>query len=59
MAKQAMSPGEKLEMNALKSLAEGNQDDLLREFGFDSKKVTFAAERFLGKQIQKNPKDDS
>ena len=54
-----MSPGEKLEMNALKSLAEGNQDDLLREFGFDSKKVTFAAERFLGKQIQKNPKDDS
>jgi len=49
MAKQAISPGEKLEMIALKSLSSSMQEDLFKEFGFDGKKVTFAAERFLGK----------
>ena len=54
MTKQALTPGEKLEMSALKNLALGSPEDLLSEFGFDSKKVTFAAERFLGKQIKKD-----
>jgi len=36
-------------MIALKSLSTGNKDDLFKEFGFDTKKVTFEAERFLGK----------
>ena len=52
-ARQALSPGEKLEMVALKSLATGSRDDLFREFGFDQKKVTFEAEHYLGKQIKK------
>lgn len=56
-AKEAITPGEKLEMIALKSLATGSQEDLFKEFGFDRKKVTFEAERFLGKQIKRD--DDS
>ena len=57
MGRQAHTQGEKLEMIALKSLAVGNQDDLFKEFGFEANKVTFEAERFLGKEIKKNPKD--
>lgn len=48
-ARQALNPGEKLEMVALKSLSTGSQEELLKEFGFDSKKINFEAERFLGK----------
>jgi hypothetical protein len=48
-ARQALNPGEKLEMVALKSLATGSRDDLFREFGFDQKKVSFEAEHYLGK----------
>ena len=50
-ARNAISDGERLEMIALKSLSTGSQEDLFKEFGFDGKKVTFEAERFLGKQI--------
>jgi len=57
-ARQALNPGEKLEMVALKSLSTGSPEELLKEFGFDSKKVAFEAERFLGKQITKR-EDDS
>jgi len=46
-------------MIALKSLAVGSQEDLLKEFGFDSKKVTFEAEHFLGKQIKVVSHEDS
>ena len=61
LARQAITPGEKLEMIALKSLSTNNQEDLLKEFGFDSKKVTFEAERYLGKEISvsKKPEDNS
>ncbi len=58
-ARQAISPGEKLEMIALKSLSTGCKDDLFKEFGFDNKKVTFEAERYLGKQIKKNPEENT
>ena len=58
-ARQAISDGERLEMIALKSLSTGSQEDLFKEFGFDGKKVTFEAERFLGKQIIKNRNDES
>ena len=44
-------------MIALKSLASGSQEDLFKEFGFDTNKVTFEAERFLGKQITKKSED--
>ena len=45
----------------MKSLAAGNVDGLLKEFGFDKKKVTFEAERFLGKQSkrQEEPRQKS
>ena len=46
-------------MIALKSLSTGNQEDLFKEFGFDTKKVTFEAERFLGKQITQKTGEDS
>ena len=48
-------------MIALKSLSTNNQEDLFKEFGFDSKKVTFEAERYLGKEISvsKKPEDNS
>lgn len=46
-------------MIALKSISSGSQDALFKEFGFDMKKVTFEAERFLGKQIKKNQDDSS
>ena len=61
LARQAITPGEKLEMIALKSLSTNNQEDLFKEFGFDSKKVTFEAERYLGKEISvsKKPEDNS
>jgi hypothetical protein len=49
VARKAISPGEKLEMIALKSISTGCTDDLFKEFGFDTKKVTFEAERYLGK----------
>ena len=39
-------------MIALKSLASGSHDDLFKEFGFDSKKATFEAERYLGKPMK-------
>lgn len=42
---------ERLEYLALKVLASGEPADILKEFGIDSKKVNFEAERFLGKQI--------
>ena len=51
-ARNAMTEGETLEMIALKSLATGSQDDLFKEFGFDNKKVTFEAERYLGKPMK-------
>ena len=50
-AREAQTPEDRLELMALKSLASDSFDDLLKEFGFDKKKVTFEAERFLGKQI--------
>ena len=50
-AREALTSGEKLELVALKSLSTGSQDDLFKEFGIEPKKVTFEAERFLGKQI--------
>ena len=61
LARQALTPGEKLEMIALKSLSTNNQEDLFKEFGFDSKKVTFEAERYLDKEISvsKKPEDTS
>ena len=37
----------------MKTLAAGNFDSLLKEFGFDKTKVTFEVERFLGKQIKR------
>ena len=43
-------------MIALKSLSTNNQEDLFKEFGFDSKKVTFEAERYLGKEISVSKK---
>ena len=52
-AKEADSPADKIELLAVKSLADGNVDALLKEFGFDKKKVTFEVERFLGKQIKR------
>ena len=45
-------------MVALKSLSTNSQDELFKEFGFDSKKVTFEAERYLGKEINVNKKPD-
>ena len=45
-------------MIAVKSLSCGSEEDLLRELGFDEKKINFEAERFLGKQITKR-EDDS
>ena len=58
LARQAITPGEKLEMIALKSLSTNSQEDLFKEFGFDSKKVTFEAERYLGKEINVNKNPD-
>lgn len=48
-------------MVAIKSLATDSQEDLFKEFGFEPKKVTFAAERYLGKTVQKKSsnKDDA
>ena len=48
-AKEAGSSPDKIELLAVKSLAAGSVDGLLKEFGFDKKKVTFEVERFLGK----------
>lgn len=53
-ARQALCPGEKLEMVALKSLSTGSREELFKQFGFDEKKVTFEAEQFLGKQAKKS-----
>ena len=52
-AREAATDGERLELIALKSLSTGNHESLLTEFGFDGKKITFEAERFLGKKIVK------
>ena len=52
-------------MIALKSLSTGSQEELFKEFGFDNKKVTFEAERYLGKEIsvaahgKNKPEDNS
>jgi hypothetical protein len=35
-------------------LASGDPQDILKEFGIDTKKVNFEAERHLGKQITKS-----
>lgn len=43
-------------MIALKSLSTNSQEELFKEFGFDSKKVTFEAERYLGKEINMTKK---
>ena len=59
MTREAISPGEKLEMIALKSLSTGSQDELFKEFDFESKKITFEAERYLGKEHKKNKNEDS
>jgi hypothetical protein len=52
-AKEADNGADKIELLAVKSLAAGSVDGLLKEFGFDKKKVTFEVERFLGKQIKR------
>ena len=58
LARQAVTPGEKLEMIALKSLSTNSQEELFKEFGFDSRKVTFEAERYLGKEVKVSKKPD-
>ena len=45
-------------MIALKSLSTNSQEELFKEFGFDSKKVTFEAERYLGKEMTKKKLND-
>ena len=52
-AKEVDNNDDKIELLAVKSLAAGNVDGLLKEFGFDKKKVTYEVERFLGKQIKR------
>ena len=59
VTREAISPGEKLEMIALKSLSTGSQDELFKEFDFESQKISFEAERFLGKQHKKPQGDDT
>lgn len=54
-ASEETNLAEKLEILALKTLQTGDFEIMLREFGFDRKKVTFEVEHFLGKQIQKQP----
>jgi hypothetical protein len=51
--KMCSNENEKLEYLALKALASEDLTEILTEFGIDSKKVNFEAERFLGKQISK------
>ena len=52
-AKAATSKEDKIELKAVSALAAGNIDGLMKEFGFDKKKVMFEVERFLGKQHKK------
>ena len=49
-ARSASSKEDKVELLAVKALAAGNIEGLMKEFGFDKKKVIFEVERFLGKQ---------
>ena len=44
---------ERLEFLAIRAMALGDRSELMKDFGIDQKKITFEAERFLGKQIQK------
>jgi len=53
-ARQGANANEKLEYLAIKCLASGDSTDILKEFGIESKKINFEAERFLGKQITKS-----
>ena len=48
-AKAAPSKEDKVELLAVKALAEGSIEGLMKEFGFDKKKVMFEVERYLGK----------
>lgn len=42
---------ERLELLAIRAVALGDTTEIMKEFGIDQKKITFDAERFLGKQI--------
>lgn len=52
-ARTAANQHEKLEYLAIRAVVLDENTELLKEFGIDSKKITFEAERYLGKQIQK------
>ena len=47
------NPNERLEYLAIKCLASGDPQDILKDLGIDEKKINFESERFLGKQISK------
>ncbi len=38
-------------MLAIKAIASGDTSELIKELGIDHKKITFEAEKYLGKQI--------
>jgi hypothetical protein len=51
---RTVSTAERLEFLAIRAIAMGDKTDLLKEFGIDQKKISFEAERYLGKQISKH-----
>lgn len=50
-ARSMTNASERLELLAIRAVALGDTTEIMKEFGIDQKKITFDAERFLGKQI--------
>lgn len=48
-SKTLSNANERLELLAIKAIAQGDTTEFMKELGVDHKKITFEVERFLGK----------
>lgn len=46
-----------MEFKVLKCLLEDNYDALLKQFGIDKNKAVFEVERYLGRKLNRPPKE--